>query len=152
MRIDDGEGKITIQNAKKSAIRNPKLRRFSVKHKGLIGIGFLVSFLILGLLIDVVRLDQTKRERESILEFCAKEGVKWINHPMMAKEATKQRAREAGIHLNDDQIRVNQRSKELIITYSERIKTRFGWLLGRSEVELQLQIKAILNKEGTSAI
>lgn len=116
-----------------------------MRHKGLIAIGLLVGILMLGLLADVVRVNQAKTKLENILEFCAEEGVKWIDNPMIAREITRQRARESGVYLTDDQIRINQRDKELGIIYSETIKTTFGWLLGGSEIDLQFQIKAGLD-------
>ncbi|MDI6793088.1 MAG: hypothetical protein QME81_09510 [bacterium] len=123
-----------------------------MRHKGLIAIGFLVGLLMLGLLADVVRVNQAKTKLENILEFCAEEGVKWIDNPMIAREITRQRAMESGVYLTDDQIRINQRDKELGIIYSETIKTTFGWLLGRSEVDLQFQIKAGLDKGKATVI
>ncbi|MBU1487409.1 hypothetical protein KKH56_05105 [bacterium] len=123
-----------------------------MRYKGLIFVGIVVSLLLAGMVSDVLRAYLVRYKVERSLKDSISEGLVSLNNQDLYKRTIETLARKRGILLGENEVEVSGDLSWVRISHYKVMKTWAAWIFGKSEIHLNVQVKAKILKEASGPL
>lgn len=123
-----------------------------MRYKGLIFVGIVVSLLLTGMISDVLRAYFVRYKVERSLKDSISEGLVSLNNAELSARTIIILARKKGILVGENEIEVRDDLSWVRISHYKIMKTWAAWIFGKSEIHLNVQVKAKILKEASGPL